>query len=224
MYAKVPALGSIIFACHKVHSYSAGKNGSYSPHATQQYYHDGGYLPPLQVPSPYHPQAYPSHPSPSPYSSHNWSASPEDSQSSYTQWTSQNTPMSSSPSISSMRSSTYGQHSQSQQQQHHWSHQPPSYMESNAGYPFPPAGVPYSGTPPATTPANGGSPVPHDDIVPASSRASSRRSTKDSFTMNGAGRGTGNPPVGVPKCTSCGVTSSPEWRKGPSGKKDLCNA
>lgn len=26
------------------------------------------------------------------------------------------------------------------------------------------------------------------------------------------------------RCTSCGVTHSPEWRKGPSGKKDLCNA
>lgn len=34
----------------------------------------------------------------------------------------------------------------------------------------------------------------------------------------------GNRPVGVPKCVSCKVTSSPEWRKGPSGKKELCNA
>ncbi len=25
-------------------------------------------------------------------------------------------------------------------------------------------------------------------------------------------------------CTSCGTTNSPEWRKGPSGKKTLCNA
>jgi hypothetical protein len=34
----------------------------------------------------------------------------------------------------------------------------------------------------------------------------------------------GLPPVGVPACTNCGVTASAEWRKGPSGKKDLCNA
>jgi hypothetical protein len=32
------------------------------------------------------------------------------------------------------------------------------------------------------------------------------------------------PPVGIQKCSSCKVTQSPEWRKGPSGKKDLCNA
>lgn len=33
-----------------------------------------------------------------------------------------------------------------------------------------------------------------------------------------------NRPVGISQCTSCKVTSSPEWRKGPSGKKELCNA
>ncbi|KAF8518198.1 hypothetical protein JB92DRAFT_2903838 [Gautieria morchelliformis] len=39
-------------------------------------------------------------------------------------------------------------------------------------------------------------------------------------------RGTrgGNPPVGVTRCAACRSTSSPEWRKGPSGRKDLCNA
>lgn len=30
--------------------------------------------------------------------------------------------------------------------------------------------------------------------------------------------------MGVLKCSSCKATSSPEWRKGPSGKKELCNA
>jgi len=33
-----------------------------------------------------------------------------------------------------------------------------------------------------------------------------------------------NRPVGILRCTSCKATSSPEWRKGPSGKKELCNA
>ncbi len=31
-------------------------------------------------------------------------------------------------------------------------------------------------------------------------------------------------PTGILKCSSCKTTSSPEWRKGPSGKKELCNA
>ena len=35
---------------------------------------------------------------------------------------------------------------------------------------------------------------------------------------------TGNCPVSVSRCTSCKVTMSPEWRKGLSSKKELCNA
>ncbi|GJJ08444.1 hypothetical protein Clacol_002660 [Clathrus columnatus] len=34
----------------------------------------------------------------------------------------------------------------------------------------------------------------------------------------------GNPPAGIMRCVACKSTTSPEWRKGPSGKKDLCNA
>lgn len=30
--------------------------------------------------------------------------------------------------------------------------------------------------------------------------------------------------TGILRCSSCKTTSSPEWRKGPSGKKELCNA
>lgn len=41
---------------------------------------------------------------------------------------------------------------------------------------------------------------------------------------DGYGRGSGKPPIGVDCCTSCRTTHSPEWRKGPSGRKDLCNA
>ncbi|KZP00647.1 hypothetical protein CALVIDRAFT_533657 [Calocera viscosa TUFC12733] len=32
------------------------------------------------------------------------------------------------------------------------------------------------------------------------------------------------PPTGVQACVQCGNMTSPEWRKGPSGNKDLCNA
>ncbi|KAG9013883.1 hypothetical protein FRB94_004263 [Tulasnella sp. JGI-2019a] len=34
----------------------------------------------------------------------------------------------------------------------------------------------------------------------------------------------GVPPPGVTQCISCSTINSPEWRKGASGKKDLCNA
>ncbi|KZT22369.1 hypothetical protein NEOLEDRAFT_1097775 [Neolentinus lepideus HHB14362 ss-1] len=65
-----------------------------------------------------------------------------------------------------------------------------------------------------------------NDVVPpprhASRRASPSTSTRDSY--GGGGRSSGHPPVGIAKCSSCKATQSPEWRKGPSGKKDLCNA
>ncbi|KAF8526027.1 hypothetical protein BU17DRAFT_62559 [Hysterangium stoloniferum] len=47
-------------------------------------------------------------------------------------------------------------------------------------------------------------------------------SSRDSYAN--VGRLSGNPPTGVMRCAACKSTSSPEWRKGPSGKKDLCNA
>jgi hypothetical protein len=53
-------------------------------------------------------------------------------------------------------------------------------------------------------------------------RRSPATSTREQY--GGGGRSSGNPPVGISKCASCKVTHSPEWRKGPSGKKDLCNA
>ncbi|KAF8311977.1 hypothetical protein DL93DRAFT_2082639 [Clavulina sp. PMI_390] len=34
----------------------------------------------------------------------------------------------------------------------------------------------------------------------------------------------GTPPAGVTQCAYCGTTSSPEWRKGETGIKNLCNA
>jgi hypothetical protein len=37
-------------------------------------------------------------------------------------------------------------------------------------------------------------------------------------------RNEGKPPKGVTECASCGLKESPEWRKGESGLKDLCNA
>lgn len=42
--------------------------------------------------------------------------------------------------------------------------------------------------------------------------------------LYGGASNKGNPPTGVMRCVACKSVSSPEWRKGPSGKKDLCNA
>ena len=32
------------------------------------------------------------------------------------------------------------------------------------------------------------------------------------------------PPSNIKRCEACGVTSTPQWRRGPSGVKTLCNA
>lgn len=78
------------------------------------------------------------------------------------------------------------------------------------------------------------------DVVPLSKRRSSPVSVRggggdpryhpsgvtgvSNSASSFGGRGSGNRPASILECSSCGVTSSPEWRKGPSGKKELCNA
>ncbi|KAF9450343.1 hypothetical protein P691DRAFT_476612 [Macrolepiota fuliginosa MF-IS2] len=80
--------------------------------------------------------------------------------------------------------------------------------------------------PAASTLLNAGTPI--QDVVPPPKRRVSPGSARggDQYNATGAstGRGSGNRPSGVFECSSCGATSSPEWRKGPSGKKELCNA
>ncbi|KAG8937283.1 hypothetical protein FRC02_000053 [Tulasnella sp. 418] len=44
----------------------------------------------------------------------------------------------------------------------------------------------------------------------------------DQVQRSGPGGNTTSP--GVQRCITCGTVNSPEWRKGPSGKKELCNA
>lgn len=60
-----------------------------------------------------------------------------------------------------------------------------------------------------------------DDVVDSPTGISKPGASREVYS---GGRSSGNPPVGVSRCASCGATHSPEWRKGPSGKKDLCNA
>ncbi|KAL5526027.1 hypothetical protein ACEPAG_7365 [Sanghuangporus baumii] len=64
------------------------------------------------------------------------------------------------------------------------------------------------------------SPSPSHDTETASS--SKVKLARDRVSSHGRSQGT--PPTGVNGCAHCQIKHSPEWRKGPSGKKDLCNA
>jgi hypothetical protein len=54
--------------------------------------------------------------------------------------------------------------------------------------------------------------------------AKARRTSPVGGVRDQGPRAPSNPPPGVTECASCGTTASPEWRRGASGKKDLCNA
>ncbi|KAI0090163.1 hypothetical protein BDY19DRAFT_938792 [Irpex rosettiformis] len=218
--------GSIIFACHKIESPSTSKpsNGYMHHQSSSQYYDNPAYsLPPMSGQQEYPHAAYAAHPAAPQYAPQSWSGS-DNSQQSYTQWNTQHTGVSSSPSVSSIRSSSYQPQQDSQQPQqaqHQWSSQPPvsAYMDPNSASGYFPTGT-YATTPSVGTPATEQPPAaPAEDVVPAA--RTGRRAAKDQL---GGNRNVGNPPNGIMKCSSCKVTQSPEWRKGPSGKKDLCNA
>ncbi|KAJ7475802.1 hypothetical protein FB451DRAFT_1244826 [Mycena latifolia] len=217
--------GSVIFACHKVNSpsrstattptnmqqiaYNAPSYSGQTPYYEQQ---SLSYpLPPLSAPSaPYTYLAQSAQSSPTataPYSPPRWSQPQGEQQPSNSyggQW-----PSSSAQghTTSNLRSGSYPP-PQGQQ----WPSQPPSYIETSNPNgptfqrPLSPAYGYGSPADEATSPAN--------DVVPPPKRRVSPGSARES---GGSGRG-GNRPTGVLKC------SIPEWRKGPSGKKELCNA
>ncbi|KAJ7284933.1 hypothetical protein C8J57DRAFT_704389 [Mycena rebaudengoi] len=215
--------GSVIFACHKVNAPSRtatttstmqqiGYNtSSYS--GQTPYYEPHGSSYPVPPPSaPYNylaPSAQPS-PVPTPYSPR-WSQSQgEQPAASYGgQWTASST----QGHTSNLRSGSYPP-PQGQQ----WPSQPPSYTET------PDTNGPTFQQRPLSPAYGYGSPseeptTPTTDVVPPPRRRVSPGS-KDSSN----GRSGSNRPTGVLKCSSCKATQSPEWRKGPSGKKELCNA
>ncbi|KAI0330225.1 hypothetical protein GY45DRAFT_1323948 [Cubamyces sp. BRFM 1775] len=234
--------GAIIFACHKINTYPRGSvvGGSGMQHlgyhsnnyATQgpQYYdpHQQNLssshlssIPPYN----YSPQP-PQPPMSSSYPPNSWvPMEPTDSQGQYGQWAPSSLP--NGAPVSSMRSSSYSAPPPPAPPQHHWSSQPPSYLEG--GSPVSPSVGPSAPSPtsmqfPAAGPPEHEEqqppPSPPADVVPPP--RSGRRGSKDQYSSGG--RTSGNPPIGVTKCVSCKVTHSPEWRKGPSGKKELCNA
>ncbi|KAJ6531739.1 hypothetical protein B0H19DRAFT_1214104 [Mycena capillaripes] len=218
--------GSVIFACHKVNSPSRGTatttpatNMQQIAYNTPSYNGQTPYyeqqspsyaLPPLSAPTaPYNYLAQSAQPSPSvsaPYSPPRWSQ-PQDEQPAGTyngQWSSSSTQ---GHSTSNLRSGSYPP-----------PHGPAMATSTTSGptyqRPLSPTYSYASPTDEATSPAT--------DVVPPPRRRVSPGSVRESG--GSGGRSGGTRPTGVLKCSSCKATTSPEWRKGPSGKKELCNA
>ncbi|KAG6895337.1 hypothetical protein C0992_001759 [Termitomyces sp. T32_za158] len=205
--------GSVIFACHKLDSSPSPRSSvsSTAPMQQQLAYSNPNYpyydppasyaLPPLSAyayaPPRWSPSSsdYPSQwGSPSPSPAHSVSSLP--------------------PAVSNLRAASYPPH------------QPPYAPGGPQGTPLFDMPRPASPYGPAYSPgaASDRSLPPDDALVPPSRRRPSPASAAgDGYVIPG-GRNAGNRPNGVLKCSSCKVTSSPEWRKGPSGKKELCNA
>ena len=133
-------------------------------------------------------------------------------------------------SSSTAQTGSQAYHSSSQQprqtpyaihQSPHWSSATFTDTDSPLPPPYRSLSPSYSYSPPENGQASSGT----METVPPP--RGSRRSTPPRGVREhsaGGGRASGNPPVGISRCSSCNVTTSPEWRKGPSGKKDLCNA
>lgn len=199
-----------MFACHKVttsrHSPTAdmqelgnNTNGYISPKQNQQYIDQAGHGFPAPAP-------YPTSAPPYGGNYHSQAGPPYPPQ----QWPEGSDPVSAGllPQ-NGMRSASYPP------QQQQWGTQP--YMDPSQAFPR-------AGTPEYGYNANGsGSPSAASDTVPPPRRRVSPSIPGTTRETHG-GRSSGNRPIGIQKCTSCKTTSSPEWRKGPSGKKELCNA
>ena len=200
---------------------------NYNPQQSQPYYEpDSSYaLPPLASSAAtynnYMPQqSQQSRQVSAPYSPQRWTQGGEQS-SSYNQWNSSSPAHSISPvppSVSNVRSGSYPPPQQNQQ----WQAQSSSYIDSNNNVP---QGLHRSISPNYAYTSNAGGSEgasPSTDVVPPPRRRVSPGSTRDQYGPGG--RSAGNRPMGVLKCSSCKATQSPEWRKGPTGKKELCNA
>ena len=125
-----------------------------------------------------------------------------------------------SSSISNLRSNSYPSPSGSSSTQAWQQGSSASYLDIGSAPAFSrPLSPPYTNYSPTTASSAGASPI--SEIVPSPRHRISPDLSRD---QPGSGRAAGNRPTGVQKCSSCKATSSPEWRKGPSGKKELCNA
>lgn len=224
-------LGTIMFACHTIQNnprnstgtsahplYASRAQDSYASHHTQHSYDvsPSSYtLPPVSAPSPPYGHFVGSLPS---YSSPPWSTHPESSPFvSYNRWPQNSSPthtLSPLPTSCSLRETPYGS-------------QPSSRPSESSNYGD--TRGPQHGYQPTPSPDgdygdrhrsdNIGLSIPSSDIVPPPRHRVSPGAAREPVSGRNCNR-----PVGILRCTSCKVTSSPEWRKGPSGKKELCNA
>ncbi|KAJ7650326.1 hypothetical protein FB45DRAFT_986420 [Roridomyces roridus] len=210
--------GSVIFACHKVNSPS--RNTATTPANMQQIAYN---TPSYSAQTPYYdhqsssyPEPMPAAPSPSysnympqsspsvsaPYSPPRWAQSDQPTGTYGGHWPS---------STSNLRSGSFPPPPQGPQ----WQSQPPPYIETNtngSAFQQRPMSPAYAYGPPSNEDGS-----PNDSVPPPKRRVSPGEGREP------GARG-GNRPQGVLKCSSCKATTSPEWRKGPSGKKELCNA
>lgn len=219
-------------------NYDTGYMGSQN----QQFYSDqttGSYaLPPMQV-SPTSSYSFLSQSSQvpvlPPFSTQPWSTGPDPSTSHQllgSQWASAASPASYTSGTPQMRVSPYASQQQQQQQQQtqaplprQWSPQPSPYAEMDNPMPQASYSRPLSPSYGYSSSEVQQAPPPNPDTVPPPKTGQRRTSPSNSRDQYGSGgRSSGHPPVGITRCSSCKVTQSPEWRKGPSGKKDLCNA
>ena len=153
---------------------------------------------------------------PASYSTQRWSGNVAEPQGVYHQWESSAHAPPHVPTVSNLRSGAYAPHL------HPWQAPPPSYVDasSNSQASFHrPISPSYSYS---AAGGSGSDPGLSADLVPPPRRRVSPGSTRDHYSATG--RAASNRPMGVLRCSSCKATQSPEWRKGPSGKKELCNA
>ncbi|KAF8269555.1 hypothetical protein EI94DRAFT_1724967 [Lactarius quietus] len=228
--------GSVIFACHSVSSdsrsasettaplHQAEYDASYMTQGPQYYPQTTSYgLPPMSQYGP--PQIAPPNSQPtqmSPFSSQpGWPPAILDS--------SPPSPPYNWPSTGAQTSaSAYSnpqhprQHSYPFQQSPHWP--PAAFSETDS--PLPSSYRPLSPGYTYSSPENHQASLPGTMESVPPPRGSRRPTPPGSMREHAtsSSRASGNPPMGISRCSSCKATTSPEWRKGPSGKKDLCNA
>ncbi|KAF8149847.1 hypothetical protein B0H34DRAFT_666911 [Crassisporium funariophilum] len=212
--------GTIIFACHKVNSTPRSSASASAPMQqlgyasanyntqTPSYYEQAGSyaLPPLSPQSQSYNNSFIAQQQgpgvQAPYSPQRWAQAPLPN------------------GLSNLRSGSYPPSAGSQPSQG-WPQGPASssYLETGTAAAFDRSLSPSYNYSPTAASSAGASPT--SDVVPPPRRRISPGSSRDQVAP---ARAAGNRPMGVQKCSSCKATSSPEWRKGPSGKKELCNA